>query len=252
MRAIIFDVDGTLAETEEAHRAAFNETFRAAGLDWFWDETLYSDLLRVTGGKERMRHYMATYVAEHISPESRARIAADLHPLKTTHYESIVASGAIRLRPGIGALIHAVRRENIRMAIATTTSLPNVTALLTATLGEESIGWFDTIAAGDCVAAKKPAPDIYWAALSGLRLSPGECLAVEDSHNGVRAAAAAGVPVVATRSIYCLHDHMLEAARVVENMTVLGTSGAKVLAELRRIHLASVSRTTRERLRLAS
>jgi HAD superfamily hydrolase (TIGR01509 family) len=252
MRAIIFDVDGTLAETEEAHRAAFNQTFRAAGFDWFWDEKLYGDLLRVAGGKERMRHYMATYIGDHISAESRARIAAELHPLKTVRYESIVAGGAIRLRPGIGALIQAARREKVRMAIATTTSLANVKALLIATLGEESLGWFETIAAGDCVAAKKPAPDIYWAALSGLRLSPGECLAIEDSRNGVRAASAAGVPVVATRSAYCLHDHMLEAARVVESMTVLGTSGAKVLAELRRIHLEAVSRTTRERLRLAS
>ena len=252
MRAIIFDVDGTLAETEEAHRAAFNTAFVAAGLDWHWDQALYGELLRVTGGKERLRHYMAVYHADTYTPEARARLAADLHRTKTAQYEATVARGEVRLRPGIGALIEAARREGVRLAIATTTSLPNVHALLDATFGTDSVDWFETIAAGDCVPAKKPAPDIYLAALARLGLAAGECVAVEDSRNGVSAAAAAGVPVLATRSAYCTSDHMGEAARVVRSMSELGTSGAKVLAELRAIHRNAIIRTTRERVRRVS
>ena len=197
LEALIFDVDGTLAETEEWHRRAFNEAFAEAGLDWHWDEALYGKLLEVTGGKERMRHYAAT----HRRTIDDAAIAR-LHAAKTARYVASVEAGAIPLRPGVARLLHEAHAARLRLAIATTTSLENVTALLRTTLGPDAAGLFECIGAGDMVAAKKPAPDIYRLVLDRMQLPPGRCVAFEDTPNGLRAAAGAGIPTIVTTSLY--------------------------------------------------
>ena len=176
--ALIFDVDGTLAETEELHRQAFNETFAAFGLPWRWDRALYRKLLDVAGGKERLRHYLDAY-----DPPSAAaaagRIAA-LHAAKTARYTALVDAGAARLRPGVGRLIGEARRQGVALAIATTTNLSNVQSLLRATLGQDGLDAFAMIGAGDMVEAKKPAPDIYNVVLERLALPVGGCVAFEE------------------------------------------------------------------------
>ena len=196
LRALIFDVDGTLAETEELHRRAFNDAFAAAGLAWNWDEALYRDLLRVTGGKERIRHFIEARAA---TPALNDDAVRDLHRDKTARYTAFVEEGALGLRPGIASLISDARDAGLRLAIATTTSRENVDALIGATFRENP---FDVVAAGDEVPAKKPAPDIYLLALQRLGMPASDCLAIEDSANGLRSAVAAGLKCVVTRSVY--------------------------------------------------
>ncbi|HEY6453152.1 MAG TPA: HAD-IA family hydrolase [Steroidobacteraceae bacterium] len=237
LEAIIFDVDGTLAETEEVHRAAFNLSFRDAGLTWHWDQALYGRLLQVTGGKERIHHYIDSQRQDEALARTTATIAS-LHAAKTAHYTHLVERGAMGLRPGFAALLEQARAAGVRLAIATTTSLPNVAALLRTALGERAEGCFEVIAAGDTVAHKKPAPDIYLSALERLRLSASACLAIEDSRHGVRAALAAGIATIAVRSAYTREQDFSGAALVVDALEeVPARLGASdLLAALRVLH----------------
>jgi HAD superfamily hydrolase (TIGR01509 family) len=196
LTALIFDVDGTLAETEEIHRLAFNEAFAAAGLPWEWDQATYGKLLAVTGGKERMAHFQSLDGKE--AKLSPAEIAA-LHADKTARYTARVAQGGLALRPGIRRLLNEAKEAGLRLALATTTSHPNVDALLAACA---PVPEFDVIAAGDDVPAKKPAPDIYTLALERLDLPPEACIAIEDTQNGVRSALGAGLRCLVTASVY--------------------------------------------------
>lgn len=204
LEALIFDVDGTLAETEELHRRAFNDAFAEAGLAWRWDAELYRELLKVTGGKERMLHYAAAHRPHEPAPADEQ--LRTLHARKTGRYAALVETGAVRLRPGIARLLEEARAAGLRLAIATTTSPANVSALLRATLGPAAEGWFAVVAAGDAVARKKPFPDVYELALAELGLSPLSCVAFEDSANGLRAARGAGLATVVTPSLYTADD----------------------------------------------
>jgi HAD superfamily hydrolase (TIGR01509 family) len=200
LRALIFDVDGTLAETEEAHRAAFNRTFAANGLGWNWTMDDYRWLLKTTGGKERMRAWQAQL------PTGERRLSdneiAALHKEKTATYGEILAGSEVSLRPGVQELIERARDAGLKIAVATTTNLPNVTALTRCCWNTEPDAIFDVVAAGDQVTAKKPAPDVFELALERLGLGPTECVAFEDSINGVHSAKSAGLRVLATPSIY--------------------------------------------------
>ena len=210
-RALIFDVDGTLAETEELHRQAFNEAFDCRGLDWHWDRAIYKDLLRVTGGKERIRAYHAR---QRIAPPLPDRDIAELHRIKTARYAELVETGCCPLRPGVAALLTAARARGQRLAIATTTSHGNIDALLSRALGKRWAADFDAIVAGDDVRHKKPAPDVYLEILARLKLASSDCVAIEDSANGLIAAAWADIPVLITRSLF-FRDDDFSAARVV-------------------------------------
>ena len=224
LQAILFDVDGTMADTErDGHRVAFNLAFRDAGLDWHWDVPTYGELLTVTGGKERIRFFIDTYAPSVPAVDDLTTWIADLHKAKTAHYLELLRRGEIPLRPGVERLIAEARRTGMRLAITTTTTPENVIGLLRATLGEDSPDWFELIAAGDIVPAKKPAPDIYRYALEQMNLSPAETIALEDSANGVRSARAADVPVVVTVNDYTADDDFDGAIAV---LTHLGDAGA--------------------------
>ena len=217
-RALIFDVDGTLAETEELHRQAFNEAFARAGMDWHWGQTVYKDLLRVAGGKERIRAFDRMRKPPRPLPDGDV---ADLHRVKTGCFADLLAKQGCPLRPGVHALISAAMARGQRLAIATTTSRENIDALLTAALGKNWSEIFAVIVAGDEVPRKKPAPDVYLEALVRLRLSGPECLAIEDSANGLVAAVHAEIPVLITRSLYFHDDDFTEALLVVDDLTEL-------------------------------
>ena len=215
LKALIFDVDGTLADTEEdGHRVAFNQAFAAAGLDWHWSRGLYGELLAITGGKERIRFFMEHYVPTFSPPGDAQAFIAGLHEDKTRRYTEMLETGAIPLRPGVRRLLDEARVAGLRLAIATTTSPENVSVLLQQCLAPDAEAWFDVIAAGDIVPAKKPAPDIYVVALERLGLSPSQCLAFEDSENGLRASLQADITTLITVNEYT-RGHDFRGARLV-------------------------------------
>lgn len=219
LEALIFDVDGTLADTErDGHRVAFNLAFAEAGMDWHWDVELYGQLLAVTGGKERMRHYVDTYRADYVKPADFDALVARLHAAKTRHYTALLGQGGIPLRPGVQRLLEQARTRGVRLAIATTTTPDNVTALLRHAVSPEAASWFEVIGAGDVVAAKKPAPDIYYYVLDRLRLAPAQCVAFEDSENGLRAAQAAGIKTVITVNDYTRAHDFRGAAMIIDHL----------------------------------
>ncbi|MBI5040058.1 MAG: HAD family hydrolase, partial [Gammaproteobacteria bacterium] len=217
-RALLFDVDGTLAETEEVHRVSFNHAFAAAGLDWVWSVDLYRALLAVTGGKERMRYYLDTYRPDYVRPANLDELIAGLHQAKTRIYTETVASGGVPLRPGVRRLLEQARGAGLRLAIATTTTPDNVTALLNASLAPEGEAWFEVIAAGSSVPKKKPAPDVYYYAMEQLGLGPEACLAFEDSENGLIAARAAGLKTLVTVSDFTQGHDFSGAALLLDQL----------------------------------
>ena len=219
LEALLFDVDGTLADTErDGHRIAFNMAFAAAGPGWEWDVPLYGKLLAVTGGKERIRYYLDNFNTTFARPAALDDFIAGLHKAKTAHYTALLAQGAIPLRPGVERLLNEARDAGLRLAIATTTTPANIEALLVNTLGKESMGWFEVIAAGDIVPAKKPAADIYTYALEQMKLTADKGFAFEDSRNGILSAQAADLPVLITVNGYTEQDDFSGAALVLSDM----------------------------------
>jgi len=218
LEALLLDVDGTLADTEEVHRQAFNAAFAHAGLDWVWGPSLYHDLLSVTGGKERIRYYLGRDRPDVILPDDADGFIAHLHQSKTEFYVGSLADGTVPLRPGVERLIRDARAHGLRLAIVTTTSPENVTALFEHSFGDHVADWFDVIAAGGVVPNKKPAPDIYEYALSELGLPAGQCIAIEDSANGLASALAAGVVTLITVNRYTADHDFSGAVAVLDHL----------------------------------
>ena len=219
LKAFIFDVDGTLSNTErDGHRVAFNQAFKEYGLDWDWSVETYGGLLAVTGGKERMKFYIEKFLDEKDIPQGIEAKIPELHAAKTKHYTKLLSTGAIPMRSGVERLIAEARQRGYRLAIATTTTPENVTALLEHTLGIDSISWFEVIAAGDIVPAKKPAPDIYEYAIKEMNLSPDECIAFEDSENGIKSSIGAKLNTIITINDYTKNHDFTGASIVLNQM----------------------------------
>lgn len=214
IKALIFDVDGTLAETEELHRNAFNQVFNELGIPWHWDIPLYTKLLEVTGGKERLTHYAKLMGLDNLD-------VVKTHKRKSEIYVAALAGGHLKLRDGVVETIEKARKASLKLAIATTTSRGNVDVLLKTTLGNDAISWFSFFSCGDHVKAKKPDPEIFLNALQGLGLPGEQCIAFEDSAAGLLSATGAGIATIITPSIYTSHHDFSKAIAVTKSMDTL-------------------------------
>jgi HAD superfamily hydrolase (TIGR01509 family) len=218
LRALIFDVDGTLADTEcDGHRVAFNRAFADAGLDWHWDLHRYGELLRVAGGRERIAHFIESGAPD-IPRGQREALVRRLHARKTEHYLQMIDQGAVRLRPGVARLLSEAHEAGLTLAIATTTSRANVDALLEHALPAGALGWFAAIGAAEDAPHKKPSPQVYEFTLQRLALTPDQCLAFEDSEAGLRSALAAGLRAIVTVNDYTQDQGFGDALSVISDL----------------------------------
>ena len=223
LKALVFDVDGTLADTEMAHMDAFNHAFAAEGLDWHWDVETYTRLLEISGGKERMMHYW-----KQVHPDIKdidgggLKDTIDrLHTMKSAAYENAVQSYAVQLRPGVLSLIQSAHQAGLRLAIATTTSPVNIAVLLRNAIGPDWKSLFTVIEDASTAPNKKPHPQVYNQTLSRLGLAGKDCLAFEDSSNGLRAAISAGLPVLVTPNSFTAHHDFTGALKVLPDLSQL-------------------------------
>lgn len=217
LQALIFDCDGVLVDTErDGHRVAFNEAFRQAGLSTEWSVERYGELLTTAGGKERMRrHFDETgWPAEW--PDRDALIAR-LHKLKTDIFMQVIGQGKLPLRPGVERLVDEAIAGGVTLAVCSTSNERAVQSVVDVLLGGARAAQI-TVFAGDVVAAKKPAPDIYDLAAQKLGLTPQNCVVIEDSNNGLRAAKAAGMNCVVTISSYTAEEDFAQADKVVADL----------------------------------
>ena len=234
LEALIFDVDGTLADTELAHLAAFNQAFAQEGIGWQWDVPLYTQLLEVSGGKERMLHYWRQVRPDvtDLGNGVQATVAR-LHELKTAAYEQAVRDGAVQLRPGVLKLIEAAHAEGLRLAIATTTSAVNIVALLRRAIGPDWQRFFTVVEDASTAPRKKPDPMVYQQTLARLAVPAAACLAFEDSANGLMAARTAKLATIVTPNDFTVHHDFTGALRVLPDL-----AGVSV-AQLREWHAQS-------------
>lgn len=224
LQALLFDVDGTLADTEgQGHRPAYNLAFEALGLDWRWHSKLYRELLTVSGGRERVAHYLDAYApplgdhADEIRQDKAAWVNA-LHRLKTSFFRERLRTGNVPLRPGVARLMAAAAERGIPCALVTNASRPSLALMTEHLLTPGQLDAITVMLCGDDVAAKKPAPDLYRLALSRLGLGPEGCVAIEDAAAGLRAAVAAGVTAVAAVNDDTREQDFAGAALVVDHL----------------------------------
>ena len=235
LEALILDVDGTLADTEMAHLAAFNYSFAEVGFDWHWDVPLYTRLLAVSGGKERIRAYWESRgdLPMAIGAGAVEQTIARIHEIKSAAYEQAVQDGQVQMRPGVLPLLSAASDAGIALAIATTTSPVNIASLLKRAIGPDWRSYFVVIEDASTAPRKKPDPMVYQQTLTRLRLPASHCLAVEDSANGLRAALQVGLRTLITTNQFTAHHDFSGALRVLPNLEGIG------LAQLREWHMSA-------------
>ena len=218
MKALIFDCDGVLVDTEkDGHRVAFNMAFKEMGWDFEWDVALYGELLKIAGGKERMKHYFN----ERGWPDgtdNKETLIKDLHKLKTGLYMKIIESGQLPLRPGVARLVDEAIADNMMIAVCSTSNERSVNMVVEKMLGPQRKIRFNAILAGDVVSKKKPDPEIYNLAEKELGLPAEECVVVEDSRNGLLAAKGAQMKCIVTTSTYTVNEDFREAEQVVSEL----------------------------------
>ncbi|HZV17290.1 MAG TPA: HAD-IA family hydrolase [Sphingobium sp.] len=220
VKAIIFDCDGVLVDTErDGHRVGFNRAFKHFGIDAEWDVALYAKLLQVAGGKERMRAYFDEYGWPESTDTDAAKdeLILALHKKKTEITAGLVAEGGLPLRPGILRIVDEAIANDVALGVCTTSNPKFIDAVLDL-MGPERKAKFAFVHAGDVVKKKKPDPEIYELAKQSLGLPVHDCIVIEDSRNGLLAAVGAGLPTLITTSTYTMDEDFREAAKVVPEL----------------------------------
>ncbi len=237
LQALIFDVDGTLADTEMAHLAAFNHAFAEVGLDWHWDVPLYTQLLEISGGKERIRAYWESRgdMPRAIDGGAVDETITHLHEIKTAAYEQAVQDGQVQMRPGVLPLMSAASAAGLQLAIATTTSPVNIASLMRRAIGSDWRLHFSVVEDASTAPRKKPDPMVYQQTLARIGLAASACLALEDSANGLKSATQAGLRTIITINDFTAHHVFNGALRVLPNLEGVG------LAQLREWHVESLA-----------
>ena len=218
LNAILFDVGGTIAESEEIHRVSFNEAFKEFGLNWYWDEAIYRELVFIGGGKERIKHYITRAWPEMLKQKNLTKYIESVHKIKGQIYEEFLNDSKLQARPGIIRLLKELKNEKIRLAIVSDTTEENLINLFKKGLGINPIEWFEILAHGGCTIQKKPSPDIYLWTLERLKLPPESCLAIEDAPRGVDSAIDAGLKVLVTPSIYTLEEKFEKSSLLLSHL----------------------------------
>ncbi len=218
LEVIIFDVDGTLADTEDIHRRAFNRAFKEFELDWNWTPKLYEELLAISGGGERITYYGADLVEHFRQPDAFEHFVRDLHEVKTNIYAEMLNTGEVPLRPGVERLLNEAREAGLTLAIATSSTFSNLKTLLDRNLPENWMSWFSAIATCDIVSRKKPSPAVYQSVIDILKIDPAHGIAIEDTVNGCVAATSAGLATVITTHFFTRHHHFPNAALVLDSL----------------------------------
>jgi HAD superfamily hydrolase (TIGR01509 family) len=251
-KVLLFDCDGVLGDTEQhGHLPAFNQMWRELGVPWKWSVEEYGRKLKIGGGKERMSSLFGEPEFRSVydppaGEQERKDLIALWHKRKSAIYKEIVNSGRIPPRPGVRRLAEEALAAGWILGVASTSAQESVEAVLRRAMGEETAGRFALVLAGDVVNAKKPAPDIYLLAAERLGAPPASCVVVEDSNNGLIAAATAGMKCVVTVSGYtreedfsqadivlsCLGDPDGEPAVVIENRSAARPGGCFTVAHL--------------------
>ncbi len=218
MQAIIFDCDGVLVDTErDGHRVAFNRAFRQKGLNIEWGVKQYQELLKTSGGKERIKFYF-NQTGWPADVDDKDTYIKEMHKLKTDLFMQLIESGELALRPGVARLVDEAIADKIILAVCSTSNERSVNLIVEKLLGQKRRKHFAAVLAGDVVSAKKPDPEIYNLAIERLDLQPRRCVVIEDSHNGMLAAKAAGLPCVITTNGYTENENFSRADLVVHEL----------------------------------
>ena len=218
LSAVLFDVDGTIAETEDLHRISFNEAFKEFNLDWYWDEPIYKELINIGSGEKRIEYYIKRAWPEMLDYKNLSKYIDSIHKVKNEIFEDFILESEIEMRPGVMRLINELKEKNIRMAIVSSTSENNLITLFERGLGVDPKSTFDLIAHGDCTKNKRPSPEIYEWILERLRLPSQSCIAIEDSLRGVESAKNSNVNVLVTPSIFTKDENFSDTKLVVSDL----------------------------------
>lgn len=226
LKALLFDLDGTMADTEETHRQAFNAAFIKLELWWDWSPARYAELLAVSGGLERLHHYVDSLHAPAAEKARLRAIVPVIHYTKSEIYAELLRAGQPPLRPGVKRLVAEARQQGLKVAVISSTASANARAVLDVHCKSE----IDLLVCADEVARRKPAPDLYLRALSLLREPAEACVAFEDSANGLRAAQAAGLTTIVTPSRWTIEQDAAGADALLPDL------GNRSLEEVRLVH----------------
>ncbi len=218
LSAVLFDVDGTIAETEDLHRRSFNESFKEFNLDWFWDEAIYKELINIGDGKERIEYYIRRAWPEMLEYKNLNKYISSIHKVKNEIFKDLIVECEVKPRPGFIRLIDDLKKNKVKIAIVSSTTQEDLMTLFSNGLDIDPNSMFDLVAHGDCTKKKRPSPEIYEWILEKLRLPPQSCIAIEDSLRGTKSAIDADINVLVTPSFYTKDENFNDAKVVVSSL----------------------------------